>query len=42
MLTGGGALGDLDLALREQAGLAITVAEDSLNCVAQDRQVTGV
>ena len=35
MLTGGGALlGDLDLALREQAGLAITVAEDSLNCVA--------
>jgi rod shape-determining protein MreB len=35
MLTGGGALlGDLDLALREQTGLAITVAEDSLNCVA--------
>jgi rod shape-determining protein MreB len=35
MLTGGGALlGDLDLALREQTGLAITVAEDTLNCVA--------
>jgi rod shape-determining protein MreB len=35
MLTGGGALlGDLDLALREQTGLAITVAEDPLNCVA--------
>ncbi len=35
MLTGGGALlGDLDLALREQTGLAITVAENSLNCVA--------
>jgi rod shape-determining protein MreB len=35
MLTGGGALlGDLDLALREQTGLAITVAEESLNCVA--------
>jgi rod shape-determining protein MreB len=35
MLTGGGALlGDLDLALREQTGLAITVADDSLNCVA--------
>jgi rod shape-determining protein MreB len=35
MLTGGGALlGDLDLALREQTGLAISVADDSLNCVA--------
>ncbi len=35
MLTGGGALlGELDLALREQTGLAITVAEDPLNCVA--------
>ncbi|MEM7242001.1 MAG: rod shape-determining protein [Pseudomonadota bacterium] len=35
MLTGGGALlGQLDLALREQTGLSISVAEDSLNCVA--------
>ncbi|MEO0999934.1 MAG: rod shape-determining protein [Pseudomonadota bacterium] len=35
MLTGGGALlGDLDLALREQTGLAISVADDALNCVA--------
>ena len=35
MLTGGGSLlGDLDLALREQTGLAITIAEDPLNCVA--------
>lgn len=35
ILTGGGALlGDLDLALREQTGLSITVAEDPLNCVA--------
>ncbi len=35
MLTGGGALlGNLDLALREQTGLSITVAEDPLNCVA--------
>ena len=35
MLTGGGALlGELDLALREQTGLAITVADESLNCVA--------
>jgi rod shape-determining protein MreB and related proteins len=35
MLTGGGALlGELDLALREQTGLAISVAEDPLNCVA--------
>ena len=35
MLTGGGALlGDLDLALREQTGLAISVADESLNCVA--------
>lgn len=35
MLTGGGALlGDLDLALREHTGLAITVAENPLHCVA--------
>ena len=35
MLTGGGALlGDLDLTLREQIGLPITIAEESLNCVA--------
>ena len=35
MLTGGGALlGELDLALREQTGLGISVAEESLNCVA--------
>ena len=35
ILTGGGALlGDLDLALREQTGLAISVADESLNCVA--------
>ncbi|MGF1500699.1 MAG: rod shape-determining protein [Paracoccaceae bacterium] len=35
MLTGGGALlGDLDLALREQTGLGISVAEDPLDCVA--------
>lgn len=35
MLTGGGALlGNLDFALREQTGLSISVAEDSLNCVA--------
>ena len=35
MLTGGGALlGDLDLSLREQTGLAISVAEDPLDCVA--------
>jgi rod shape-determining protein MreB and related proteins len=35
MLTGGGALlGDLDLALREQTGLAISVADDPLSCVA--------
>ena len=35
MLTGGGALlGDLDLALREQTGLAITSAEEPLSCVA--------
>ncbi|MFO7856130.1 MAG: rod shape-determining protein [Paracoccaceae bacterium] len=34
MLTGGGALlGDLDLALREQTGLAITVGEEPLSCV---------
>ena len=35
MLTGGGALlGDLDVSLREQTGLAITVAEEPLHCVA--------
>lgn len=35
MLTGGGALlGDLDLALREQTGLNISVADECLNCVA--------
>ena len=35
MLTGGGALlHDMDLALREQTGLAVSVAEESLNCVA--------
>ena len=35
MLTGGGALlGDLDLALREQTGLAVSIADESLNCVA--------
>ena len=35
MLTGGGALlGELDLALREQTGLAISVADESLDCVA--------
>jgi rod shape-determining protein MreB len=35
MLTGGGALlGELDLALREQTGLPISVAEECLNCVA--------
>jgi rod shape-determining protein MreB len=35
MLTGGGALlGDIDLALREQTGLAISVADQTLNCVA--------
>ena len=35
MLTGGGGLlGDVDLALREQTGLAISVADESLNCVA--------
>ncbi|MEL7487775.1 MAG: rod shape-determining protein, partial [Pseudomonadota bacterium] len=35
MLAGGGALlGDLDLALREQTGLAISVAEEPLHCVA--------
>lgn len=35
MLTGGGALlGELDLALREQTGLAISVADEPLNCVA--------
>jgi len=35
MLTGGGALlGELDLALREQTGLSISVADEALNCVA--------
>ncbi|MCY4305705.1 MAG: rod shape-determining protein [Aestuariivita sp.] len=35
MLTGGGALlGDLDLALRERTGVAVSVADQSLNCVA--------
>ena len=35
MLTGGGALlGDLDLALRERTGLAVSIANESLNCVA--------
>ena len=35
MLTGGGALlGDLDLALRERTGLAISIADQTLNCVA--------
>ena len=35
MLTGGGALlGDLDLALRKQTGLSVSVAEKSLDCVA--------
>jgi rod shape-determining protein MreB len=35
MLTGGGALlGDLDLALREQTGLSISIANDPLSCVA--------
>ena len=35
MLTGGGALlSELDLALREQTGLAISVADESLSCVA--------
>ncbi len=35
MLTGGGALlGDLDVALREQTGLAVTIADEPLNCVA--------
>ena len=35
MLTGGGALlGDLDLALREETGLAVSIADESLSCVA--------
>jgi rod shape-determining protein MreB and related proteins len=35
MLTGGGALlGDLDLELREHTGLAVSVADQSLHCVA--------
>ena len=32
--SGGALLGDLDLALRDQTGLAISVADDSMNCVA--------
>ena len=35
MLTGGGALlGELDLALREQTGLGISVADETMSCVA--------
>ncbi|MDE0520471.1 MAG: rod shape-determining protein [Boseongicola sp. SB0677_bin_26] len=35
MLTGGGALlGGLDLAIREQTGLAVSVADNALHCVA--------
>ena len=35
MLTGGGALlGELDLELRQKTGLAVSVADESLNCVA--------
>lgn len=35
MLTGGGAmLGELDLALREQTGLSISLADQPMNCVA--------
>jgi rod shape-determining protein MreB len=35
MLTGGGALlGDMDVALREHTGLAVTVADEPLSCVA--------
>jgi rod shape-determining protein MreB len=35
ILTGGGALlGDLDLALRELTGLAVSIADEPLNCVA--------
>ena len=35
ILTGGGALlGDLDVVLREQTGLAVTIAEEPLKCVA--------
>ncbi|TRD23484.1 rod shape-determining protein [Palleronia caenipelagi] len=35
MLTGGGALlGELDLALRERTGLAVSIADETLNCVA--------
>ncbi|MFN3614491.1 MAG: rod shape-determining protein, partial [Rubrimonas sp.] len=35
MLTGGGALlGEIDAALREYTGLAVTVADEPLNCVA--------
>ena len=35
MLTGGGALlHDMDLALRERTGLAVSIADESLNCVA--------
>jgi rod shape-determining protein MreB len=35
MLSGGGALlGDMDVALRNQTGLAVTVADEPLHCVA--------
>jgi len=35
ILSGGGALlGNLDLALREQTGLGVSIADESLNCVA--------
>lgn len=35
MLTGGGAmLGELDLALREQTGLMVSLADQPMNCVA--------
>ena len=35
ILTGGGALlGDLDVVLREQTGLTVTIAEEPLKCVA--------
>lgn len=35
MLSGGGAmLGEMDLALREQTGLMISLADQPMNCVA--------
>mgnify|MGYP002652929698 FL=1 len=35
MLSGGGAmLGEMDLALREQTGLSISIADQPMNCVA--------